>query len=194
MRARARIRRTSRARSARRRRVTPINKSKKAGHTLVLAVGGKAAAPWVAPTRRRQLRAAERLPGHVREETLLDQACHSGGRPSDRNISRSSIRPVGPSACAQELAARTPENSARKWRPQKPRTSRLAGFRETEGFPPSSIFVGRLKPSEAVLIDAPYHCSPTITTASSTLQRSRTNSVAAPLARCSAERQDATFR
>jgi len=54
--------------------------------------------------------------------------------------------------------------------------------------------VGRLKPSEAVLIDAPYHCSPTITTASSTLQRSRTNSVAAPLARCSAERQDATFR
>ena len=74
--------------------MTPINKSKKAGHTLVLAVGGKAAAPWVAPTRSRQLRAAERLPGHVREETLLE-ACHSGGRPSDRDISRSSIRPVG---------------------------------------------------------------------------------------------------
>ena len=75
--------------------------SKKADHTWVPTVGGKAAAPWVAPTRSRQLHAAERLPGHVREERLLDQVCKA--------------KPAGlssPSARARQTAMPLPHGGA----------------------------------------------------------------------------------
>jgi hypothetical protein len=42
------------------------------GRTWAPAVGAKAAAPWVAKTRSRQLHAAEKLPGRGRAEKLRD--------------------------------------------------------------------------------------------------------------------------